>query len=165
MNFRKLTFLVIFASLIAGFFFFDLGQYFSLNYIKEQQSAFDALYQDNPTLILGGFFALYVLVTALSLPGAAIMTLAAGALFGFWIALGMVSFASSAGATLAFLASRFLFHDAVQSRFGERLKKLNEGVKKEGAFYLFTLRLVPVVPFFIINLVMGLTPIKARTFY
>jgi uncharacterized membrane protein YdjX (TVP38/TMEM64 family) len=144
---------------------FDLGQYFSLGYIKEQQTAFDALYQDNPTLILGGFFALYVIVTALSLPGAAIMTLAAGALFGFWIALALVSFASSAGATLAFLASRFLFHDTVQNRFGERLKKLNEGVKKEGAFYLFTLRLVPVVPFFIINLVMGLTPIKARTFY
>lgn len=165
MNIKKALLLVIIAALIASYFVFDLGQYFSLGYIKEQQSAFDALYQDNPALILGGFFALYVMVTALSLPGAAIMTLAAGALFGFWIALALVSFASSAGATLAFLASRFLFHDAVQNRFGERLKKLNEGVKKEGAFYLFTLRLVPVVPFFIINLVMGLTPIKARTFY
>ncbi|MEQ3724935.1 FAD-dependent oxidoreductase [Alcanivorax sp.] len=165
MNIKKALLLVILAALIASYFIFDLGQYFSLDYIKEQQSAFDALYQDNPALILGGFFTLYVIVTALSLPGAAIMTLAAGALFGFWIALAMVSFASSAGATLAFLASRFLFHDAVQNRFGERLKKLNEGVKKEGAFYLFTLRLVPVVPFFIINLVMGLTPIKGRTFY
>lgn len=165
MNIKKALLLVIIAALIASYFVFDLGQYFSLGYIKEQQSAFDALYQDNPALILGGFFALYVIVTALSLPGAAIMTLAAGALFGFWIALALVSFASSAGATLAFLASRFLFHDTVQNRFGERLKKLNEGVKKEGAFYLFTLRLVPVVPFFIINLVMGLTPIKARTFY
>ena len=165
MNIKKALLLVIIAALIACYFVFDLGQYFSLDYIKEQQSAFDALYQDSPALILGGFFALYVIVTALSLPGAAIMTLAAGALFGFWIALALVSFASSAGATLAFLASRFLFHDTVQNRFGERLKKLNEGVKKEGAFYLFTLRLVPVVPFFIINLVMGLTPIKARTFY
>ncbi|EDX90229.1 FAD-dependent oxidoreductase [Alcanivorax sp. DG881] len=165
MNIKKALLLAIIAALIASYFVFDLGQYFSLGYIKEQQSAFDALYQDNPALILGGFFALYVIVTALSLPGAAIMTLAAGALFGFWIALALVSFASSAGATLAFLASRFLFHDTVQNRFGERLKKLNEGVKKEGAFYLFTLRLVPVVPFFIINLVMGLTPIKARTFY
>lgn len=165
MSIKKGLLFAVLAALIACYFVFDLGQYFSLDYIKEQQSAFDALYQGNPALILGGFFALYVIVTALSLPGAAIMTLAAGALFGFWIALAMVSFASSAGATLAFLASRFLFHDAVQNRFGERLKKLNEGVKKEGAFYLFTLRLVPVVPFFIINLVMGLTPIKARTFY
>ncbi len=165
MSIKKGLLFAVLAALIACYFVFDLGQYFSLDYIKEQQGAFDALYQDNPALILGGFFALYVIVTALSLPGAAIMTLAAGALFGFWIALALVSFASSAGATLAFLASRFLFHDAVQNRFGERLKKLNEGVKKEGAFYLFTLRLVPVVPFFIINLVMGLTPIKARTFY
>lgn len=165
MSIKKGLLFAVLAALIACYFVFDLGQYFSLDYIKEQQGAFDALYQDNPALILGGFFALYVIVTALSLPGAAIMTLAAGALFGFWIALALVSFASSAGATLAFLASRFLFHDTVQNRFGERLKKLNEGVKKEGAFYLFTLRLVPVVPFFIINLVMGLTPIKARTFY
>jgi len=165
MSIKKGLLFAILAALIASYFVFDLGQYFSLGYIKEQQSAFDALYQGNPALILGGFFLLYVIVTALSLPGAAIMTLAAGALFGFWIALALVSFASSAGATLAFLASRFLFHDAVQNRFGERLKKLNEGVKKEGAFYLFTLRLVPVVPFFIINLVMGLTPLKARTFY
>ncbi|WP_197468711.1 TVP38/TMEM64 family protein, partial [Alcanivorax sp. HI0083] len=165
MSIKKGLLFAVLAALIGCYFVFDLGQYFSLGYIKEQQSAFDALYQDNPALILGGFFALYVIVTALSLPGAAIMTLAAGALFGFWIALALVSFASSAGATLAFLASRFLFHDTVQNRFGERLKKLNEGVKKEGAFYLFTLRLVPVVPFFIINLVMGLTPIKARTFY
>ena len=165
MSIKKGLLFAILAALIASYFVFDLGQYFSLGYIKEQQSAFDALYQGNPALILGGFFLLYVIVTALSLPGAAIMTLAAGDLFGFWIALALVSFASSAGATLAFLASRFLFHDAVQNRFGERLKKLNEGVKKEGAFYLFTLRLVPVVPFFIINLVMGLTPLKARTFY
>jgi len=165
MSIKKGLLFAILAALIASYFVFDLGQYFSLGYIKEQQSAFDALYQGNPALILGGFFLLYVIVTALSLPGAAIMTLAAGALFGFWIALALVSFASSAGATLAFLASRFLFHDAVQNRFGERLKKLNEGVKKEGEFYLFTLRLVPVVPFFIINLVMGLTPLKARTFY
>ena len=130
MNIKKALLLAIIAALIASYFVFDLGQYFSLGYIKEQQSAFDALYQDNPALILGGFFALYVIVTALSLPGAAIMTLAAGALFGFWIALALVSFASSAGATLAFLASRFLFHDTVQNRFGERLKKLNEGVQK-----------------------------------
>ena len=165
MNVRKLILLAVFAILIASYFFFDLGQYLSLDYIKNQQASFDALYQENPALILGGFFLMYVLVTALSLPGAAIMTLAAGALFGFWVALLLVSFASSMGATLAFLASRFLFHDTVQQRFGDRLKKLNEGVRKDGAFYLFTLRLVPAFPFFVINLVMGLTPIKVRTFY
>ena len=165
MNVRKLILLAVFAILIASYFFFDLGQYLSLEYIKNQQASFDALYQENPALILGGFFIMYVVVTALSLPGAAIMTLAAGALFGFWVALLLVSFASSMGATLAFLASRFLFHDTVQQRFGDRLKKLNEGVRKDGAFYLFTLRLVPAFPFFVINLVMGLTPIKVRTFY
>ena len=165
MNVRKLILLAVFAILIASYFFFDLGQYLSLDYIKNQQASFDALYQENPALILGGFFLMYVVVTALSLPGAAIMTLAAGALFGFWVALLLVSFASSMGATLAFLASRFLFHDTVQQRFGDRLKKLNEGVRKDGAFYLFTLRLVPAFPFFVINLVMGLTPIKVRTFY
>jgi len=165
MNVRKLILLAVFAILIASYFFFDLGQYLSLDYIKNQQASFDALYQENPALILGGFFIMYVVVTALSLPGAAIMTLAAGALFGFWVALLLVSFASSMGATLAFLASRFLFHDTVQQRFGDRLKKLNEGVRKDGAFYLFTLRLVPAFPFFVINLVMGLTPIKVRTFY
>ena len=165
MNVKKGVLFTIIAALVASYFIFDLGHYFSLAYLKEQHSAFDSLYQSHPAAILGAFFALYVAVTALSLPGAAIMTLAAGALFGFWTALLLVSFASSLGATLAFLASRFLFRDGVQKRFGERLKNINNGVKKEGAFYLFTLRLVPVVPFFVINLVMGLTPIKTRTFY
>ena len=165
MNIKKALLFVIIAALIACYFIFDLGQFFSLDYLKAQQGAFDSLYADKPTMVLGAFFAIYVAVTALSLPGAAIMTLAAGALFGFWVALLLVSFASSIGATLAFLASRFLFHDAVQDRFGERLKKINQGIEKEGAFYLFTLRLVPAFPFFVINLVMGLTPIKARTFY
>ncbi|MED5238434.1 MAG: FAD-dependent oxidoreductase [Pseudomonadota bacterium] len=165
MNIKKALLFIIIAALIASYFIFDLGQFFSLAYLKEQQGAFDALYADKPALVLGAFFAVYVAVTALSLPGAAIMTLAAGALFGFWIALLLVSFASSIGATLAFLASRFLFHDTVQERFGERLKKINQGIEKEGAFYLFTLRLVPAFPFFVINLVMGLTPIKTRTFY
>ncbi|MQX52876.1 dihydrolipoyl dehydrogenase [Alcanivorax sp. PA15-N-34] len=162
---KKALLFIIIAALIASYFIFDLGQFFSLAYLKEQQSAFDGLYADKPAIVLGAFFILYIAVTALSLPGAAIMTLAAGALFGFWIALVLVSFASSIGATLAFLASRFLFHDTVQERFGERLKKINQGIEKEGAFYLFTLRLVPAFPFFVINLVMGLTPLKTRTFY
>lgn len=165
MNIKKALLFITIAALIASYFIFDLGQFFSLAYLKEQQSAFDGLYADKPAIVLGAFFILYIAVTALSLPGAAIMTLAAGALFGFWIALVLVSFASSIGATLAFLASRFLFHDTVQERFGERLKKINQGIEKEGAFYLFTLRLVPAFPFFVINLVMGLTPLKTRTFY
>jgi pyruvate/2-oxoglutarate dehydrogenase complex dihydrolipoamide dehydrogenase (E3) component/uncharacterized membrane protein YdjX (TVP38/TMEM64 family) len=165
MNVKKVALLGVIAALVASYFVFDLGQYLSLDYLKEQRGAFQALAADQPVLVLGGFFLLYVAVTALSLPGAAIMTLAAGALFGFWVALLLVSFASSVGATLAFLASRFLFKDAVQSRFGERLKKINAGVEKDGAFYLFTLRLIPAFPFFVINLVMGLTPLKTWTFY
>ena len=165
MNVKKVALLGVIAALVASYFVFDLGQYLSLDYLKAQRGAFQSLAAEQPVLVLGGFFLLYVAVTALSLPGAAIMTLAAGALFGFWVALVLVSFASSVGATLAFLASRFLFKDAVQSRFGERLKKINAGVAKDGAFYLFTLRLIPAFPFFVINLVMGLTPLKTWTFY
>ena len=165
MNVKKLALLGVIVALVASYFVFDLGQYLSLDYLKAQRGAFQSLAAEQPVLVLGGFFLLYVAVTALSLPGAAIMTLAAGALFGFWVALLLVSFASSVGATLAFLASRFLFKDAVQSRFGERLKKINAGVEKDGAFYLFTLRLIPAFPFFVINLVMGLTPLKTWTFY
>ncbi|MDN5869561.1 MAG: FAD-dependent oxidoreductase [Nitrococcus sp.] len=156
---------MVIAALMASYVVFDLGQYLNLAYLKEQLAAFQALAASNPAWVLGGFFLLYVVVTALSLPGATIMTLAAGALFGFWVALVLVSFASSIGATLAFLASRFLFQDTVQRRFGERLKKINAGVEKDGAYYLFTLRLIPVFPFFVVNLVMGLTRIRTWTFY
>ena len=114
MNVKKLALLGVIVALVASYFVFDLGQYLSLDYLKAQRGAFQALAAEQPVLVLGGFFLLYVAVTALSLPGAAIMTLAAGALFGFWVALLLVSFASSVGATLAFLASRFLFKDAVQ---------------------------------------------------
>lgn len=165
MSIKKVVLLLVIVALVVGYFFFDVGQYLSLDYLKAQRGAFQGLAGEHPVAVLGGFFALYVLVTALSLPGAAIMTLAAGALFGFWVALLLVSFASSVGATLAFLAARFLFKDAVQARFGERLKKINAGVEKDGAFYLFTLRLIPAFPFFVINLVMALTPLKTWTFY
>ncbi len=165
MSIKKVVLLLVIVALVAGYFIFDVGRFLSLDYLKEQRGAFQALAGEYPLAVLGGFFALYVLVTALSLPGAAIMTLAAGALFGFWVALLLVSFASSVGATLAFLAARFLFKDAVQERFGERLKKINAGVEKDGAFYLFTLRLIPAFPFFVINLVMALTPLKTWTFY
>ncbi len=151
--------------LIVAFFAFDLHRFLTLEYLKDRQQAFADFYSANRVLTIAIYFILYVVVTALSLPGAAVMTLAGGALLGFWVALVTVSFASTIGATLAFLASRFLLRDWVQSKFGDKLKAINEGVEKEGAFYLFTLRLVPLFPFFVINLVMGLTPMRALAYY
>ncbi len=165
MNKSKLLVLAILIALIAAFFAFDLGRYFSLEFFKSQQAAIQAFYQANPAQTIGLFFAIYVAVAALSLPGAALMTLIAGALFGLATGTLIVSFASSIGATLAFLASRFLLKDSVQAKFGDKLAALNKGIEKEGGFYLFTLRLVPAFPFFVINLAMGLTPIKTWTFY
>ena len=165
MNIKKLAVLLAIVALVAAFFVFDLNQYFSLDAIKAQQQALNTQVMDNPLIAGGIFFVVYVLVTALSLPGAALMTLAGGALFGLGWGLVIVSFASSLGATLAMLISRFLLQDWVQQRLGRRLKPLNEGIEREGAFYLFALRLVPAFPFFMINLAMGLTHIKARTFW
>lgn len=165
MKIIKLLVLLIFVGLIAAFFATGLNEQLTLESFKAQQAELAQLNTDNPWLVGGVYFGMYVLVTALSLPGAAIMTLAGGALFGLATGLIIVSFASSIGATLAFLASRFLLRDWVQSKFGDRLKAINQGVEKEGGFYLFTLRLVPAFPFFVINLVMGLTPIKPFTFY
>lgn len=150
---------------ISLFYFFDLGQYFNLEFIKANQAKFDQQYSDSPFLTAAFFFAIYVLVTGFSLPGATIMTLAGGALFGLTTGLIIISFASSIGATLAFLFSRFLLRDSIQKRFNAQLSSINDGIKKEGAFYLFTLRLVPLFPFFVINLGMGVTPIKTWTFY
>ncbi|HKJ04384.1 MAG TPA: TVP38/TMEM64 family protein, partial [Geopsychrobacteraceae bacterium] len=161
----KFIMLLVIAILIAAFFLFDLGQYLTLDFLKSKQQAFDAYYRQNRLTTLLAYAAIYILVTALSLPGATVMTLAGGALFGLWTALLVVSFASSIGATLAFLVSRFLLRDWVQARFGDKLGAINAGVEKEGAFYLFSLRLVPIFPFFVINLVMGLTPLKASLFY
>ena len=161
----RVAILALIVIFIASFFYFDLGRFFTLEYFKGQQQALQAYYAANPALTISSYMAIYIAVTALSLPGAAIMTLAAGALFGNLVGLIMVSFASSIGATLAFLVSRFLLRDYVQNKFGDKLKAINAGVEKEGAFYLFTLRLVPVFPFFVINLAMGLTPIKTLAFY
>jgi pyruvate/2-oxoglutarate dehydrogenase complex dihydrolipoamide dehydrogenase (E3) component/uncharacterized membrane protein YdjX (TVP38/TMEM64 family) len=161
----RLILLIAIAAALVLFFAFDLGQYFSLAYFKSKQAEIIAFYHAHPWQTALAFFAVYVAVTGLSLPGAAIMTLVAGAIFGLLWGTLVVSFASSIGATLAFMASRFLFRDAVQRKFGDRLRAINAGVQREGALYLFTLRLVPVFPFFVINLVMGLTPIKTRTFY
>ncbi|MCL5974278.1 MAG: FAD-dependent oxidoreductase [Gammaproteobacteria bacterium] len=161
---KKIIFLLI-GLLIAAFFLFDIQQYLTLSSIKESLTSFEAWRSQNPLLTGFVFFAGYIVITALSLPGAAVMTLAAGALFGLWWGVLIVSFASTIGATLAFLVSRFLLKDWVQQRYGNRLHAINNGIEKEGGFYLFTLRLVPIFPFFIINLVLGLTPIKTWTFY
>lgn len=162
---KKASLLIVIAALIVGFFYFDLHQLLTLEGLKSGLEQFETWRTESPVLVGGAFLALYVVVTALSLPGAAIMTLAAGALFGLGWGLLIVSFASSIGATLAFLVSRYMLQDTVQKRFGDRLKAINEGLEKEGAFYLFTLRLVPIFPFFLINLLMGLTTIRALTFY
>jgi len=141
-----------------------LGDILTLESLKARQAGFQALYAERPAMVLAAFFALYVAVTGLSLPGAAILTLAAGALFGLLTGTILVSFASTLGATLAFLAARFLFRGPVEARFGDLLGALNRGLEKDGAFYLFTLRLVPIFPFFLINLLMGLTRIRPLTF-
>jgi len=165
MNPRKLLLLAVLLALVTAFFALDLGRFFSLDYVRGAREDFAALYAAHPAQVIGAFFAIYVAVTALSLPGAAIMTLLAGAIFGLWVGTLVVSFASSLGATLAMLVSRYLLRDSVKSKFGARLADIDRGVERDGAFYLFTLRLVPVFPFFVINLLMGLTAMKAATFY
>ncbi|NMH59872.1 FAD-dependent oxidoreductase [Alteromonas ponticola] len=162
---KKIALLAVIGAAIFGFFYFDLNSYLTLEGLKGELDAFKATINERPWLSGGVFFAIYVVVTALSLPGAAILTLAAGALFGLATGLLIVSFASSIGATLAFLVARFVLRDTVRSKFKEKLKKIDAGVEKQGAFYLFTLRLVPVFPFFLINLLMGLTSIRTWTFY
>ncbi|MFK8077258.1 MAG: FAD-dependent oxidoreductase [Granulosicoccus sp.] len=161
---RKLVISVIVLS-VAAFFFFDLGRFFSLEYIKSEQAALADLYANKPAMVIAGFFLIYVLVTALSLPGAAILTLAGGAQFGLVLGVIIVSFASTIGATLAFLVSRYLLRDTIESRFGDKLRTFNDNIDKDGAFYLFTVRLVPIFPFFLVNLVMGLTRLKTGIFY
>ncbi len=165
MNHKRLFLLLLIAGLIGAYFLFDMGQYLSLEAIKDHQGRLIAFKEANPLAAGAVFFLIYVAVTALSLPGAAVMTLVVGGVFGLWWGLLIVSFASSIGATLAFLIARFLLRDTVQSRFGDRLRAINRGVERDGAFYLFGLRLVPLFPFFVINLVMGLTPIRTWTFY
>jgi len=161
---KRLALFALIAAAVAAFFAFDLHRYFTLDFFKAQQAAIDAYYRAHPLQTATIYFAIYVVVTGLSLPGAAVMTLAGGAIFGLLWGTVIVSFASTIGATLAFLASRFLLRDWVQSKFGDKLKTFNDGVAKEGAFYLFALRLVPAFPFVAINLLMGLTPIRTWTY-
>jgi dihydrolipoamide dehydrogenase len=151
--------------LIFVYNFYQINQYLTLEFIKENQIFLSNYYQENTFQALAFFFLSYVLATSLSLPGASILTLAAGGLFGFWVGLILVSFASTIGASFAFLSSRYLFADYVQKKFSKYIDPINKGIEKEGAFYLFTLRLIPLFPFFVINLVMGLTKIKLRTYF
>jgi uncharacterized membrane protein YdjX (TVP38/TMEM64 family) len=165
MSKSRLYLLILIALLIGAFFYFDLQQLLTLEKLKSQQETIVSYRNDHPLLATVIYALVYIAVTGLSLPGASILTLAGGAVFGLAWGTLIVSFASSIGATLAFLAARFLFRDTVNARFGHQLKEIDAGVARDGAFYLFTLRLVPLIPFFVINLVMGLTVLKTRTFY
>ena len=161
---RQGIILALVAALVAGFFIFDLDRLLTFEYIKSSQARLDAFYASNHILVAFAYAAVYISVTALSLPGAVVMTLAGGAIFGLLWGTVIVSFSSTIGATLACAIARFALRDAVQGRFGNRLAAINRGIEREGAFYLFTLRLIPVVPFFVINLAMGLTtmPLGSR---
>jgi len=162
---KKILLLVLVIGLAALFFALDLGHYLTLDYVKSQQEQINSYYQQHTLTAILAYMLTYITVTALSLPGAAIMTLAGGAVFGLWTGTLTVSFASSIGATLAFLVSRFMLRDMVQRRYGDKLTAINQGIEKDGAFYLFTLRLIPYFPFFMINLLMGLTPMQTWKYY
>ena len=165
MRLRQTVLLLLLALAIGTFVALDLGRYLSFEQLKVSQASFAQLHAEQPLTVAAVYFLVYVLTTALSIPGAVVITLAGGAIFGLWQGLLIVSFASTVGATLAFLASRFLLRDWVEARFDQRLAHIHAGVEREGGFYLFTLRLIPVVPFFLINLIMGLTRMKTWTFY
>ncbi len=162
-----LRFLLLFlvALLLFSFNYFDLGNYVSLQEMQKQKDAFQLYTDKHPALAMGGYLAIYIAFATFALPGAIFITLLGGALFGVVVGTVLVSFGSSLGALLAFLLSRYLFRSVIQERFGKYLKPINEGMQNEGGLYLFSLRLVPLFPFFAINLVMGLTPIKAWAFY
>jgi uncharacterized membrane protein YdjX (TVP38/TMEM64 family) len=160
----KFAVIAVIAVFVVAFLWFDLGRYLDLEQLKSRQADIDAFYHEHPLTLLAAYFIAYVAIAGLSLPGAAIMTLAGGAVFGLLWGTVVVSFASTLGATVAFIVSRFILRDGIQRRYGDRLKAINAGVERDGAFYLFTIRLVPAFPFFIVNLVMGLTPIRTLTF-
>jgi len=162
---KILLLLAAFTIVVVLFFAFDLQKYLTLEYLKSSKAFFISSYEKNFILVLGSYFLFYIVITAFSLPGAVWMTLGGGAFFGLFAGTVIVSFASSIGATLAMLIARFLLRDWVQSRFASQMETINFGINKEGGFYLFTLRLVPAVPFLVINLGMGLTSLRALTFY
>jgi uncharacterized membrane protein YdjX (TVP38/TMEM64 family) len=162
---KKIAVVTVVIALVVLFKVLGLGHYLTLSYVKSSQGKVAAIFAEHPLMVIASYAMIYIIVTSLSLPGAAVMTLAGGALFGLLTGTIVVSFASTLGATLACFVSRSILCDWVQSKFGDELKMINAGIEKEGAFYLFTLRLIPIFPFWIINLVMGLTKMPLRTFY
>ncbi|NQY43525.1 MAG: FAD-dependent oxidoreductase [Legionellales bacterium] len=163
--YKKILLTIIILILICLFFIYDLSDYLSFTYLKGRHLEFSDYYLDNPIFIIGVFFSIYVLISSLSLPGAAVLTVLAGTIFDLITGVIIVSFASTIGATIAFLIAKYILHDYMQKKYSHKLANINEGIKKEGSYYLFALRLVPIMPFFIINILMGLTPIKVRTFF
>ncbi|PIB17511.1 TVP38/TMEM64 family protein [Vibrio rotiferianus] len=163
MNKKLILGLILLATII--FLGLNFGQYLTLENAKAQQEALNAFISQNFVFAAATYFFAYIAITAFSIPGAAVVTLLGAALFGFWTSLLLVSFASTIGATIAFLSSRYLLREWVQGKFGNKLGAINEGVEKDGSFYLFSLRLIPVFPFFLINLLMGLTPMTIARFY
>lgn len=161
---RVVLLAVIVGSFVA-FYFLGGKEYVSLSYLKSKRTDFQAYYDDNALLVLAVFFGIYVGITGLNIPLASPISLVAGFLFGRWLGTVVVSFASTLGATLGFLASRYILREFVQRHLGKRLEKINRGIEREGAFYLFTLRLIAAIPFWLINIGMGLTPIKVRTYW
>ncbi len=164
MNKKKIALVALFITAVGLFFVLDLGQYLNLAYIKSQQQVINDYFALNPVKTGLIFFISYVLITGISLPGAGIMTLAGGAIFGVVWGTILVSFGSVFGATIAFLIARYLFHDYIQHKFSHRLERINKGIREEGDLYLFTIRFVPIFPFFIVNTLMALTPIKTLNF-
>jgi len=165
MKLKKIVILIIIVFLIVAVKVFHLDQYLTLSYLKESLDKLKALYENHRLMVIAGYFIVYVLTTSLSIPGASPLSIAGGALFGFWVTTLVVSFASTIGATLACFVSRSLLRDWIQNKFADKIAKVNEGIEKEGAFYLFPQRLIPVFPFWMINLVMGLTKMSLFKFY
>ena len=165
MKLKKIVLLIFIAAIIVAVKVFHLDQYLTLSSMKGSFDQLRALYENHSLMVIAGYFVVYVLTTSLSIPGAVPLSIAGGALFGFWVTTIVVSFASTIGATLACFVSRFLLRDWIQNKFGDKITKVNEGIEREGTFYLFTLRLIPVFPFWLINLAMGLTKMPLFKFY
>ncbi|MDN3647369.1 TVP38/TMEM64 family protein [Reinekea marina] len=162
---KKIIILTAALLVIGSYFYFDLGQWLTLEQLKSQQAALEGYRANNPILVALIYMLTYIVIAALSLPGSAIMTLSGGAIFGLTLGTGLALVSATIGATFAFLIARFLLKDWVQTKFGDRIGAINQGINKDGAFYLFSLRLVPVFPFFVINVVMGITTLKVWTFF
>ena len=165
MNVKKISLIIAVIGVVASFYLLDRSHLFSIDYVKESLAEFNMHHDENPVLTISVFMLIYIAVTSLSIPGAAVLTLLAGALFGVVTGTIIVSFASTIGATISFLIARFILGNYVQERYAEKLQVINEGIEKEGWIYLLTLRLIPVFPFFVNNLMMGLTKIKVTTFF